>query len=338
MDSQYTSKAIEDIFKERERVKIAREKELRKLRNRRYYLKKKAKDIKSGKRAPSKRDLEEERNIRQKYKEFDETDFSKSTVKRRTVKDRGTYLLLKTTNQRKSAYMSKAYSLEGIMKKYNVILEEANKHVVFPRKYNMPDGIPHRVHYELVIIKRRNEFDPSYTVLKDFIGLKRYVYVSDNPNYIIVAKANYPVEEMFAVSGHHNFYDRKTFMWICKELVETFLRMDGMLRVLFFKNKLYLDYNLQRLEVVTCKTRDDAVRFYNMLIDRYCDSEKMFFAGEMERGTRIYTIMTRRELELEHKMFGNDYVTKELAKSFSLSLIPYNEEEFSSEDDSFLNE
>lgn len=158
---------------------------------------------------------------------------------------------------------------------------ESNKEVIFPVKYiNIGKMVP--AEYEYVIIKEKVGNEPTETKVKDENG--EFVYMStSHDNWLVYDKGPMLMEETFWVYGYHPRLQRKTFEWIFKELVEKSVDDKREFRsVLVFQNKLIID-KTDRLDIVMCKNKEDAVRMYN-LIESWCAERKykyVMFGGDV---------------------------------------------------------
>lgn len=170
------------------------------------------------------------------------------------------------------------YSEQIIYKKLHELLDEAKK-VVFPVNWNNEKHVMVRSEYELVIIKQR-EFDENpVTKIKNDYG-EFINYESSNDKWIIYDRAPYPIEESFWVYGYHPKLQRKSFMWIFETFIEKEAKDKYMFKsVQVYLNKVLIECN-GKLEMVICKTRQDAIRMYNM-IEELCKKKKYKYVGFM---------------------------------------------------------
>ena len=150
-----------------------------------------------------------------------------------------------------------------VNKEFSKMLKE-NKKVVFPMKWNNHQHEMLEAEYELVIIKGKECFDDPISKLRDASG-KFVNYESSDEDWIIYDKAPYYIEETFWVYGYHPRLQRKDFTWI----FDTFITKDAKNKYMFksvqvYNNKLLIDCN-GKLEMVICKTKQDAIRMYNMI-------------------------------------------------------------------------
>ena len=149
-----------------------------------------------------------------------------------------------------------------VYSKFNELIKENSSSVVFPVRYINNKGLMPS-NYELVVIKSRDEKDPSETKIRDEYG--RYVsYVSSSEDWIILDRARYEMEETFWVYGFHPQLQRKDFMWIFENYIKKDCTKYAFKNVMVLWNKLIIDIN-GSLHMVLCKNKDDSVRLFNQL-------------------------------------------------------------------------
>ena len=150
-----------------------------------------------------------------------------------------------------------------VNKEFTKMLNE-NKKVVFPMMWNNEKHVMVEAEYELVIIKGKEHFDSPVSKLRDGYG-KFINYESSDDDWVIYDKAPYYLEETFWVYGYHPKLQRKDFNWI----FDSFITKDAKNKYMFksvqvYNNKVLIDCN-GKLEMVICKTKQDAIRMYNMI-------------------------------------------------------------------------
>lgn len=191
------------------------------------------------------------------------------------------------TNHGKQKYVLKSEETEEkIYKVFNKLLKE-NKKVAFPTRYNNEKHVMVESDYELVIIKCKELGDKDVTKVKNDYG--EYVnYESSDEDWIIVDRARYSVEETFFVYGFHPKLQRKTFEWVFDNIISKDAKSKYMFKtVQILLNKVLIDSN-GKLDMVICKNKNDAIRFYN-LIEEWCKKRRfkyVIFMGDV--GNSIY--------------------------------------------------
>lgn len=168
-----------------------------------------------------------------------------------------------------------------IYKKFNELLKE-NKKISFPVQYNSLIHEMVESEYELVIIKCKELGDEDVNKIKDEYG-KFANYESSDEDWIVIDRANYNIEETFWVYGYHPLLQRKNFDWIFDNIIAK----DGNDKYTFktiqiYLNKILIECN-GKLDLVICKNKNDAIRFYNTL-EKRCSEKKMkyiLFMGDI---------------------------------------------------------
>ena len=131
----------------------------------------------------------------------------------------------------------------------------------------------------LILEKAKGENKPS--LLRNDYG-KLVEHKTTSERWKILDKFKFHEEETFWVYGYDPRASRKTFMWIYKNLLVNQIsgRYD-IKRVALYNNKLVIKDDYANMDLVICKTRSDAIRFYNLLQD-YATKEKhsqIYFMG-----------------------------------------------------------
>jgi hypothetical protein len=159
-----------------------------------------------------------------------------------------------------------------IYKKFNELLKK-NKEISFPIQYNNLKHVMVESKYELVIIKCKEFGDKEVNKIRDEYG--QFVnYVSSNEDWIVIDRANYDVEETFWVYGYHPKLQRKTFDWIFDNMIYKNAKNKYMFKsIQIYLNKILIDCN-EKLDIVICKNKKDAIRFYNQ-VEKLCIERKM---------------------------------------------------------------
>lgn len=193
------------------------------------------------------------------------------------------YSIILTNHGKRAKTLYSDTTEEKIYKKFNSILKE-NKNVVFPMRYNNEKHVMVESDHELYIIKCKEFWDNDVNKIKDDSG--KYInYESSDSDWIIVDRASYNIEETFFVYGYHPKLQRKTFEWIFNE----FISKDAKNKYLFktvqiYLNKVLIDCN-GKLDIVICKNKNDAIRFYNK-VEEWCKERKykyVLFMGDLDK-------------------------------------------------------
>lgn len=176
------------------------------------------------------------------------------------------------------------------MEIYNNAIEENRKEVRFPTQIytkNDTKGKPdcnYKVKYEIIVVKKINE-DEEGTVSRFRNEDGKFVNceIVDYPNYTIIMKDDWYVEETFHVYGYHPIRDRKTYDFIFNELVISNLRADGdPKRLRTIHNKLIIE-STDDFDFVVTKNADQCQRLYHTIQKdvKAMKCKQVLFTGEI---------------------------------------------------------
>ena len=156
---------------------------------------------------------------------------------------------------------------QSAYKKFNEIIDENEKNIIFPVKYisnkNISKGIVES-NYEILLLKIKKEGEDVTQLRNEYGQLVNHVIV-DNSQWIIMDKHIYYKEESFWVYGFNPKTQRKDFNYILNEIVLAHNNDKNYFkRIMIFKNKLIIQYDFD-IDMVICKNQEDVIRLYNEL-------------------------------------------------------------------------
>lgn len=189
------------------------------------------------------------------------------------------YQIILTNKGRKIKQLCSDKTEQAIMKKFNTLLKENKKEIVFPKKWIVQEHEMFPSEYEIVILKVKDENDKEVSQVRDEYG--RFTnYSTNNKNWIVIDRAEYDIEETFWVYGYHPRHQRKDFRWI----MENFIDKDAKTKTTFksiqiYLNKVLIEIN-GNLEMVICKNKSDSMRLYNK-IQEECEKKKYKYIAFM---------------------------------------------------------
>ena len=273
-----TKKHREMAEREKEEKKEKERKKLERQKAREAELKKKNKGGRPKKRGPKKK--------------------RKSRAKRSVVKAQRpvyNYKVVFCLNGLQNGYF-KAFT--DVKEAYEAIdgLKNDAKEVMFPRR-TIAGG--KMAIDEILLLEKNRDGTLENPLLRDEFG--RLVEQKTNlPNWIVLDKFRYDVEETFWVYGYDPKTDRKTMPWIYENLL-----LPGtvgeyqMVRVLVYLNKVVFKYDDGKMDIIFCKTMEEAARFYEKLFEIRggCDRKVMFIGSYSTLGPK----RTALEAELMEK-------------------------------------
>lgn len=197
------------------------------------------------------------------------------------------FKILRFVSKKQVGYIGKYRKYEDAYKR---VQEELKKYenVEFPimslnnsstsGEFNEPDS-------EIVILKKiRNENESNESLVRNKYG--KYVkHITNSEKYYIYEKFPYREEETFWVYGYSPNTQRKTYKWVYENLIDGEKGLPFIIiNVYLYNNKVIFRYDDERFEFVICKNVSDAIRFYNLLNERYKKEKNVIFTG-MVKGT-----------------------------------------------------
>lgn len=177
------------------------------------------------------------------------------------------------------------------------LFENAEK-VIFPVKYKMDakKQLKRAKNEYLIIRKKGRDTEIDYTELRNDIG-KMEKHRAENGKWLILDKFPHDVEETFDVWGYDNRRDRKTFLWIFENIVLSDIETQyDFKKIIVYLDKIVIKNDRQIVSVITCKCKNDAIRFYNLLCEfaKERGINQLLFYGSFNRVSQ-----KRRDLEKE---------------------------------------
>ena len=244
-----------------------------------------------------KKELEKIKNKKrkEKLKKIKKEEIQKEKEQKKINKEkREMYLIVLTSQKRRIETISIKYKYSDAITKYNEILKE-NKNVVFPVRFILNNRITRKMmeaDYELLLIRKTHEDEDKSTELRNEFGKFVEAEIVDSDKLKILNKDKYYKEETFWVFGYNPKTERKNFNFIYEKF---FLSQKGengyFKRILVFLNKIIIQYD-NDIELVLCKNKEDAIRFYNVLSEMTSKDKikNVFFNGLVAFQNRKYII------------------------------------------------
>ena len=172
-------------------------------------------------------------------------------------------------------------------------MEDDNKNIVFPREI-INRGALLESKDEYLLLKKNRSGEESNGILRNEYGML-VEYATTNENWVVLDKCERKVEETFWVYGYDPKIDRKTFMWSLENLIlEKLVGEYEIARICIYLNKIIIRHDNLPLDIIICKSMGDAIRFYNLLMEKCKGNKKVFFMGSYSNISE-----KRRQLELE---------------------------------------
>ena len=188
------------------------------------------------------------------------------------------YKIVHCRNGKQVGYVGRYATAQKAYDEIHELLKKS-ENVIFPRKTVNGRTTEDSIDEYLILEKAKGENKPS--LLRNDYG-KLVEHKTTSERWKILDKFKFHEEETFWVYGYDPRASRKTFMWIYKNLLVNQIsgRYD-IKRVALYNNKLVIKDDYANMDLVICKTRSDAIRFYNLLQD-YATKEKhsqIYFMG-----------------------------------------------------------
>ena len=249
-------KKLKELEKEKLKLKEKREKE--------KPQQKKKKMGRPKKRGPKKQYWKKYRVIKKQYKE------------RPTYN----YKIVACLNNKQKAYIGNYNKLSEAYEKINQLLEESKK-VVYPAIYTKSNE-NEQMKYEYLILEKNSNRENNIVLRNDFGKLVEQKTNSDV--WKIVDKFSFDVEETFWVWGYDKKTDRKTFSWICDNLILHWFKNEyDILFILTYKNKLIIKNDEDDMNIVFCKNISECIRLYNEIKEKIKKNNRIYFIGSYDK-------------------------------------------------------
>jgi hypothetical protein len=203
------------------------------------------------------------------------------------------FKIISCLNGKQNGYVGKYHDYSEALAKFKE-LEMLNSQIIFPRKYiNSSQMVSSRD--EFLMLEKNRFGDKKDGTVRNEYGKTIVTKIINNEKWVIRERIKRLVEETFWVYNYDPKQDRKTFSWVFENLIlEPTKDKYNVIRVLVYKNKLIVKYDDRELNMVLCKNKSDAIRFYNMISDKTEKNRQIFCLGSYDSISE-----KRRELEKE---------------------------------------
>ena len=129
-----------------------------------------------------------------------------------------------------------------------------NKKVHFPKKQVYKNKVLTEVSYDVLLLKKRVEGDKSI-IVRDNYGKLLEEFMED-PNWVVLGRSDYKVEEQFTVSGANRKLNASE---IIKHVLLSKISEKNTKQIVILNNKIVIEG--LNLNLITCKNTDEAIRF-----------------------------------------------------------------------------
>lgn len=266
-----------EILLEKRRKKEERLKEKEKIKKEKELLKKQLKKEKRKKRLKQKQNkkyynkIKEER-LREREKKGDKRAYHMVVIMKnhKRIKRIGA-----------SWWMTDAYQI------YNDAITKNRNEVVYPiqisesnEKKQKQGERASKTLYEIMIIQRT----PNNQIVTEFRNKDgKFIpnTIIDSNDYTIIAKDEWFVEETFNVYGFHPIKDRKDFKFILNNILIPNKDYYDVKRVFVYNNRVIIQSN-DDIDIITCKTTNEAVRLHDTLQKKTADIKYIVYTGKVK--------------------------------------------------------
>lgn len=183
------------------------------------------------------------------------------------------YKIVSCRNMKQNSYVGKYANVKDAYSAIELLLKKSES-VVFKKKLSNGGDCVN----EYLILERKK--DDKETLLRNEYG-KLVEHKTNTNRWVIFDKFRYNVEETFWVYGYDPRYDRKTFMWVYENIISNIENKYDIKRLFVYNNKLIIKNDRSEMDIVFCKNRSDAIRFYNMVVELVKNDKisQVFFGG-----------------------------------------------------------
>ena len=186
------------------------------------------------------------------------------------------YKIVSCRNMKQNGYIGKFANVKDAYKKIDELLDESNK-VVFPKRIVNDRGDNDCLDEYLILERKKEDKD---VLLRNEYG-KLVEHKTNTDRWIIFDKFKYQREETFWVYGYDPVYSRKTFMWIYENIITSDNGKYNLKRIFVYNNKIIIKDDRAEMDMVLCKTKSEAIRFYNFVgeLVKRDGVKNVFFGG-----------------------------------------------------------
>ena len=172
------------------------------------------------------------------------------------------YKIVSCRNMRQNGYIGKFANIKDAYKCMDELMKESES-VVFPKKVVNERHKTDCVDEYLILERKKEDKD---VLLRNEYG-KLVEHKTNTEKWLIFDKFRYQTEETFWVYGYDPVYGRKTFMWIYDNIITNNTGRYNLRRIFVYNNKVIIKNDQAEMDIVFCKNKSEAIRFYNFVGD-----------------------------------------------------------------------
>ena len=174
----------------------------------------------------------------------------------------------------------------GSVEQYNKLVQANHDKTICPVFYEgrTKKNGEQPVKYEILLKKKIDpELEDNESMFRNELG-ESVTVKTDDPEWRILAKDDWYIEEHFYLYGYHPKYDRKDAKFIIKNVILKYVEEYTMCRIFVWKSYLFIE-NDDDFTFVLTKAPSEATRLYNILYDRLYKIENLYFTGSLSKGS-----------------------------------------------------
>lgn len=174
-------------------------------------------------------------------------------------------------------------------------LKDCDKEIVFPMEYTGTGGNTSKSSIDEYIFIEKSDTEPMS--FRNEYG-KIVKHETNLEEWVIIDKFQFKKEETFWVFGYDNHKDRKTFVWIYDNIIQSGIYSSFDMNIIYtYKNKLVIQHDDGSIDLVICKNSYDSTRMYNLLQGKIKKDKikQVVFIGD--KGSLLPSDKSRRKVE-----------------------------------------
>lgn len=214
-------------------------------------------------------------------------------------KDNNTYLIILTNNKKRVKLIHRTLDKDEAISVFEKTVKK-NQNVVLPQVYM---GEKRKIDYELLLVKVTDEVDSEGYFRDPSTGKFIKTIVSNKDNMVIINKSNIYIENDFFVYGYHPQKQRKRFVWIKENLIDTYISQKKTMSVRAYGNKVFLfNEDMSDFRLIICRNGLEADSLIDKMKSTYEGNKYIHFLYKL----RVIDEMKRHMLLIREKT-GWDY-------------------------------
>lgn len=201
----------------------------------------------------------------------------------------GFFRLFLTRNKVSIKYLGFSYWMNRSLKRMEEYINENRKDVLCPKLVTRSSNEKrhlynkkrlHPIKYEIVLVEKIPEGENNERRFRNENGTF-ITNRTNKPDYAIVTKMDWYIEEKYKVYGYNHLRDRKTCRWILDNIILKNDCRNNVKRLFVYRNTLIVQYDSD-FDMIICKSQFEAARLYEV-IRKNVKSKYILFTGKLAR-------------------------------------------------------